>query len=116
MKSPAIYNKANQTKLERYGNSIVTRLDWVKTKIRRGIKSKIFDKFIKRISDEYTPLFSKDDFIANVEPKRKWKWKHNKCGKIFESRYQYPLYPRCSDCCKSNRNSSKGEYEIVIFL
>ena len=47
MKSPAIYNKANQTKLERYGNSIVTRLDWVKTKIRRGIKSKIFDKFIK---------------------------------------------------------------------
>tara|TARA_S200002703_G_C3788666_1_gene243320 strand:- start:100 stop:1791 length:1692 start_codon:yes stop_codon:yes gene_type:complete len=110
-----IHEKCKKTCLSKYGVDNFLKSEESKKvnleNIRKKMIDSIFDK--NRISNDSTPLFSKDDYI---DVKKKYEWKCKKCNNHFFDHIDDGSNPRCDKCYPYKNNISMYEYEIEDFL
>ena len=117
MQDQKIREKTSETVFERYGvRSVLQRPD-IRDAARLKKKQSSWYKIRADIAN-YSPLFTFDEFVSNTDSNFYWKWKCQRCGNIFQSRYDDGHHTVCRKChpFKSHVIDSKGEHEIIDML
>ena len=109
---PEIQKKIRNTNLEKYGVVSSLQLKENHDKSKHTIREKSWE-FIN-LNNEYTPCFTRDEYINCTDPDHIWKWKHIKCGHEFEGVYDNGKHKLCPHCYKSG--TSNMEQEIVEYI
>lgn len=81
-----------------------------------AIKNRSFDIIMAGCKD-YKPLFTRDEYVNNRIPHKKWLWQHKNCGHIFEAEYANgSLVTYCPKCYSNATVSSKSEDELFNYI
>ena len=77
----------------------------------RTLRTKSYNEYILK-DNNYTPMFTLEEYIQTYTPNTIFKWKCNKCNIIFESPYNNGCHKPCPYC---KEIVYRSHYEDEIF-
>jgi hypothetical protein len=110
-----IQNKYKKTSLERYGFENAAQSKKIHGKSVINKRKNFFENVLtqKEFLNEFEMLFTFEEYKGTA--KQKYKFKHKKCGCIFNAWIKDGQIPKCPKCSPPN-NQSQYEIEIRKFL
>jgi hypothetical protein len=115
MQSEQVKTATKQTVMKKYGVGSALQIDLVREAGAAAIKEKSW--YFILTEKDYKPEFTKDEYIANRDPFKKWKWRCLKCGDVFESEYDDGHHHRCYKCQPNTvYGTSLMEQELADFV
>lgn len=115
MQSAEVKHKASETNMSRYGVTSSLQIPHVRDVAIRTKKERSWE-FLSKES-EYQSMFTKEEYLDNRDPDKRWLWRHTTCGNVFSSRYDNGQHGRCPECYPPTRfGTSEMELEVAEFV
>ena len=117
IQNPRIKTQIEKKLLDDYGVTCSLNIPEVRSKSIRRKKEMAWNRIQSDI-ENYIPLFTKEEFLANKDHNHQWNWKCGRCGNVFSSRWADGHHTVCRNCYprKQCASISNEEKEISEFL
>lgn len=71
-----------------------------------------YNDFILKRDAEYEPMFTLEEYLGATAAKTMLRWKHVKCGSVFESKYYIGRHDVCPFCTLKHKKRSYAEEDL----